>query len=110
MEYYGLRKAGNDIDLVIAKNDHENLSKMYPKDIKDLYGDLGICVSGFEIWNTICSFNYDYLSDCAIEKEDLKIVSLEKLLFLKALAIKIPKYQKDLKLIVQKILDDRYTK
>ena len=36
------------------------------------------------------------------------MISLEKLLFLKALGIKEEKYRKDLELIVKKIVDDRY--
>jgi hypothetical protein len=43
MEYYGLRKAGADIDLVISLGDHANLKHQYPHHIKDLYGDIGIC-------------------------------------------------------------------
>jgi hypothetical protein len=36
------------------------------------------------------------------------IISLEKLLFLKALGMKKDKYRVDLELIVKKILDDKY--
>lgn len=39
MEYYGLRKAGADVDLVIHPDDHAALMKMYPDHIRDLYGD-----------------------------------------------------------------------
>jgi len=110
MEYYGLRKAGLDIDLVIHNNDHKILMEKYPNNIKDLYGDIGICEYGFEIWNQICTFDYDYLKDNAIEENDYKIVSLEKLLFLKAIAMKIPKYHKDLELVVKLILEKAYKK
>ena len=40
MEYYGLRKAGSDIDLVIHNDDHKILKEMYPNNIRDLYGDI----------------------------------------------------------------------
>ena len=53
MEYYGLRKAGADIDLVIEISDHQALVNKYPSNIKDLYGDIGVCEFGFEIWNQI---------------------------------------------------------
>ena len=110
MEYYGLRKAGLDIDLVIHTEDHNILKIKYPNNIKDLYGDIGICEYGFEIWNQICTFDYEYLKLNAIEETEYKIISLEKLLFLKALAIKIPKYNNDLKLVVELILNKAYNK
>ena len=110
MEYYGLRKAGLDIDLVIHNDDHKILKGIYPNNIKDLCGDIGICEFGFEIWNQICTFDYDYLMENAIEENSYKIISLEKLLFLKALAMEIPKYHNDLELIVKLVLDKAYKK
>jgi len=110
MEYYGLRKAGDDIDLVIHPDDHAALMKMYPDHIKDLYGDIGICEYGFELWNQICTFDYHYLKKNAVDETDYLVISLEKLLFLKALAMEIPKYHRDLELVIQKILDIAYRK
>ena len=110
MEYYGLRKAGRDIDFVISKDDHRRLSEKYPDNIKDLYGDRGICEYEFEIWNQICTFDYDHLKEGAIEENDYIVVSLEKLLFLKAIAMNKPKYLKDLELVVDKILRNAYGK
>ena len=108
MEYYGLRKAGADIDLVIHPEDHRLLAEKYPEHIKDLYGDIGICEFGFEIWNQICTFDYFYLKASAAEEENCLVVSPEKLLFLKALAMEVPKHHRDLELIVKKVLDDAY--
>ena len=108
MEYYGLRKAGDDIDLVTSVVDHTRLAKQYPDHIKDLYGDIGICEFGFEIWNQICRFGYDDLKEGAIEESDLLIISLEKLLFLKTLAIKHDKYYQDVLLLVDEILRRKY--
>jgi len=110
MEYYGLRKAGADTDLVIHPDDHRALIAKYPDNVKDLYGDIGICEFGFEIWNTICLFDYDYLRPNAIEEPDFLIVSLEKLLFLKALAMAIPKYHDDLEMVVGLVLNKAYGK
>jgi len=110
MEYYGLRKAGLDIDFVIHTEDHNNLKIKYPNNIKDLYGDIGICEYGFEIWNQICTFDYEYLKINAIEENEYKVISLEKLLFLKALAMEIPKYHNDLKLVVELIKKKAYNK
>jgi hypothetical protein len=108
MEYYGLRKAGLDIDLVIHNDDHKTLKEKYPNNVKDLYGDIGICEYGFEMWNQICTFDYDYLRDNAIEEKDYLIISLEKLLFLKALGMEIAKYHKDLEMIVKLVLKKAY--
>ena len=110
MEYYGLRKAGLDIDLVIHNDDHKILKNKYPNNIKDLYGDIGICEYGFEIWNQICTFDYENLKENAIEEKEYLIISLEKLLFLKALAMEIPKYHKDLEMIVELVLKKAYKK
>lgn len=108
MEYYGLRKAGDDVDLVIHPEDHAALIGKYPDHIKNLYGDIGICEFGFEIWNQICTFDYHYLSEKAVEEDNYLVISLEKLLFMKALAMEIPKYHKDLELIVKRVLDLAY--
>lgn len=110
MEYYGLRKAGLDIDLVIHNDDHKILKEKYPNNIKDLYGDIGICEYGFEMWNQICTFDYDYLKENAVEEEKYIVISLEKLLFLKALAMEVPKYHKDLEMIVELVLNRAYKK
>jgi len=108
MEYYGLRKSGADIDFVISSQDYERLAKKYPDNLKNLYGDLGVCVAEFEIWKTICLFDYNFLVEGAIEEQDYGVISLEKLLFLKALAMKLPKYHQDLELIVDQVLQMQY--
>ena len=108
MEYYGLRQAGNDIDFVITPADYQRLSQKYPRHLRDLWGDLGVCIYEFEIWQSICLFDYEYLSAGALEAGAYRVISLEKLLFLKAMGMKIEKYHHDLELIVKKILDDKY--
>lgn len=107
-EYYGIRPSGADIDFVISASDYDRLAAKYPKNLKDLYGDLGVIVHGFEIWKTICQFDYKNLSEHAIDVGDYMIVSLEKLLFLTALGTKKDKYRKDLQLIVDKIFEIKY--
>ncbi len=108
MEYYGLRKAGKDIDLVVCYEDIVALVKKYPDHTKNLLGDFGVNIYGFEIWKTICFFDYDYLSPGAIEEKEYLVISLEKLLFLKALAMHAhEKYRKDVELIAKKINHDQ---
>ena len=108
MEYYGLRKAGADIDFIISPRDHENLKNIYPDHIKDLYGDIGVCEYEFEIWNQICRCDYEELRVGAIEEDAILIISLERLLFLKTLAIKVEKYYQDVLLLVDEILRRKY--
>ena len=108
MEYYGLRPAGNDIDFVITRQDYERLAQQYPDHLRDLWGDLGVCVYGFELWSCICQFDYDFLSAGALDLGPYRVISLEKLLLLKALGMQIDKYRHDLELIAQKIKGDKY--
>ncbi len=108
MEYYGLRKAGNDIDFVVAEEDHRALVQRHPGKVKDIHGDIGVCVDGFELWNRICLFDYGFLKEGCVESGDICIAHLHKLLFLKALAMGLPKYRQDLELIVQEILNRQY--
>lgn len=110
MEYYGLRESGDDIDLIAPEEDVIQLIKQYPAKVKDLWGDLGVCPFEFEIWSTICLFNYDDLSEGAVEQADILIISLEKLLFMKALAIKKEKYLKDTQLIADEIANRQFRK
>lgn len=110
MEYYGLRKAGDDIDFIISVEDYEGLANLYPENRKDLFGDLGVAIHEFELWKCILLFEYDFLSQGAIEEEEIKIISLEKLLFMKALAISEAKYEQDVRLIVEKIHRIQYGK
>lgn len=80
MEYYGLRKSGHDIDLMATEEDVVNLIKMYPDRVKDLWGDLGVCPFEFEIWRTICLFDYNFFKEGSIDEDDILIISKEKLL------------------------------
>ncbi len=100
MEYYGLRSAGADIDLIVTQKDMVKLLQQYPTYIKDLFADLGICVFGFEIWKTICYLSYQDLLAGAIDAGDFLVISLEKLLLLKSFGIHKPKYLEDVRLIV----------
>jgi len=108
MEFYSLRPSGADIDFVITAPDYDRLARQYPDHLKDLYGDLGVCVFEFEIWKSICLFDYDFLAVGALEQDGFRIISLEKLLFLKALGMKVDKYHHDLELLVGRVLQNQY--
>jgi hypothetical protein len=96
MEYYGMRKAGADIDLVISNEDYLALAEKHPDKRKDIYGDLGVVIHEFEIWRSIALLDYDfYLKDAASEGR-LLVVSLDRLLFMRVCAMDVEKYKKDL--------------
>jgi hypothetical protein len=108
MQYYGLRPSGADIDFIAVKEDVYNLIRLYPGRVKDLWGDLGVCPYEFEIWKTICLFDSADLSENAIDEGGFLVISIEKLLLMKALAMKVDKYLKDTQLIVQDMLNKKY--
>lgn len=95
MEYYNLRKAGNDIDLIASKEDINRLAHEYPQSLKDLWGDFGVVIDKFEIWKTIIYKDYDWYRDDALEREDFFVVSVDKLLYMKTLAFSVSKKYKD---------------
>ena len=100
MEYYGIRKSGLDIDAVICDSDYQELSQRYPDKRKDIYGDMGIVIEPFEIWRSIALLDYDFYAPEAIEYDCFKMVSIDKLLFMRVFAMDVEKYMQDLKLMV----------
>ena len=107
MQYYSLRESTKDIDLVAPKEDIAALARMFPHRIKDLWGDLGVCPYDFEIWKTICSFDYNYLSQGAIDIGEVLVISRELLIFSR-IAMKKDRYIDDAKQVMHQILDERY--
>ena len=103
MEYYDLRKAGDDIDLIASQEDLFNLIKLFPNRVKDLWGDIGVCPFEFEIWKSIHSLTYDDLKDGAINEGDILIPKLEKLVFIPLLTMDKEKYLNDTKVIARKL-------
>lgn len=99
MEYYGMRKAGRDIDLIISQDDYQVLSEKYPDNKKDLYGDLGLIINRFEIWRSIALIDYDFFLKDAIDEGTVLIVSIDRLLWMRVCAMEVEKYKKDLDLM-----------
>lgn len=76
-----------------------------------MFGDIGVIEYEFEIWNSICTLDYDQLRKDATEENDYLVVSIEKLLMLKAIAMKADeKYRRDVELIAEYILGKAYGK
>ncbi|OOM80733.1 hypothetical protein [Clostridium sp. BL-8] len=99
MEYYDMRKAGADIDLIITDEDYQALAQKYPNERKDLYGDLGMVIGKFEIWRSIAHLDYNFFKKDAIEEENILIVSIDRLLWTRVCAMEVEKYRNDLKLL-----------
>ncbi|WP_349668874.1 hypothetical protein [Lacrimispora sp.] len=99
MEYYGMRKAGRDIDLIISQDDYHVLTEKYPDNKKDLYGDLGFIINKFEIWRSIALIDYDFFLKDAIDEGNVLIVSIDRLLWMRVCAMEVEKYKKDLYLM-----------
>lgn len=99
MEYYEMRKAGIDIDLIITDDDYQVLARKYPDQKKDLYGDLGMVIGKFEIWRSIAHLDYDFFKKDAIEEENILIVSIDRLLWTRVCAMEVEKYRNDLELL-----------
>lgn len=99
MEYYGIRKAGVDADMVITDDDYQRLAKIYPEKLRDAYGDLGVMIERLEIWRSIALLGYDFFNDNAKSVGTIKVVSLDKLLFSRVAAMDVQKYKYDLILL-----------
>jgi len=99
MEYYGLRKSGVDIDLVVCDQDYQALALTYPNNRKDGWGDLGVMLEPFEIWRSIKLLDYEFYLKDAIDEQIAYVVSLERLCIMRVFAMNIPKYMDDLKMI-----------
>ncbi len=96
MEYYGMRKAGADIDLVISNEDYQALAAKHPGRRKDIYGDLGLLLNEFEIWRSIALMDYDFFLKDAIGEGEVFVVSIDRLLWMRVCAMEVEKYRKDL--------------
>lgn len=99
MQYYQLRKSGADIDLIITDEDYQTLASNNPDKRKDLWGDLGVVIELFEIWRSIALLDYDFYSKDAIYEGTAFVVSLDRLLFMRVIAMDVEKYKNNLKLM-----------
>ena len=111
MEYYGLRKRGLDIDCIVSNEDYQRLAEKYPGNKKDMWGDLGLLIGQYELFRSVYRFDYDFYSEDAFEYDQYKVISFEKLFFMKTIAFKnqpeILKLTNDFELMI-KYYDDNF--
>ena len=86
MEYYGLRKRGDDIDFIISDEDYQGLAEKYPNHKMDQWGDLGIVVDRCDLLRSVFRLDYDFYSEGSVEYKTCKVMSFERLLFMKSMA------------------------
>lgn len=99
MEYYGMRKAGADVDFIVSNADYQALAERFPDRRKDLYGDLGVVIGKFEIWRSIALLDYDFFLKDAIDEGKVLVVSIDRLLWMRVCAMNVEKYRNDLELM-----------
>ena len=115
MEYYGLRKTTHDYDYMVSKSDFNKLKKIHPEKILLLGGKNGDEIiymkeKDVDLISTLMNHNYNDLSKGAINFKNFKIISLEKLLYIKTIEVVFngsQKSKKDQKLIVNKIIKNK---
>lgn len=100
MEYYGLRKHGDDVDFIVTNRDYQQLKVQFPNNRKDIWGDFGIQVNGFELFRSIYRFDYAHYSVGSIELTNYKIVSVDMLFRMKVFATGVAqKHDSDVQLL-----------
>jgi len=87
MEYYGLRKHGDDVDFIITDRDYQNLKRKYPKNRKDVWGDFGLAIQDFELFRSMYKFDYSYYTQGSIALGDFLIVGIDMLFRMKIYAM-----------------------
>jgi hypothetical protein len=86
MEYYGLRPHGDDIDLLVTEDDETALWARFPKQRKDMWGDLGVLVDGVELFRSVYRLDAAFFGVGATEFEHCRMISSDRLLVMKWLA------------------------
>jgi hypothetical protein len=100
MEYYGLRKHGDDVDFIVTERDYQRLKVRFPDNRKDVWGDFGILVNGFELFRSIYKFDHAHYSVGAQELTNYKVVSLDMLFRMKVFALGVAeKHHEDVQLL-----------
>ncbi len=102
MEYYGLRQHGDDVDFIVTERDYQRLKVQFPENRKDVWGDFGILVNGFELFRSIYKFDHAHYSLGALELTHYKMVSIDMLFRMKAFSLGVaPKHDADFQLLKQ---------
>jgi hypothetical protein len=111
MAWHDLSAPGKGVQFVVTGADYEGLATLHPKHLKEQRGDLGVMVEPFELWASVCRFDYDALAIGAHDSGAYRVISLEKLLLLTCLRLTEEQNALvDMLLISSRILDQQYGK
>ena len=100
MEYYGLRSHGDDIDFIVTNRDYQGLKAKFPDHRKDVWGDFGFLINGFELFRSIFKFDHAHYSLGAIELANYKVVNIDMLFRMKVFALGVAaKHDRDVELL-----------
>ena len=88
MEYYGLRKCGDDFDFIVTNGDYQVLAKNYPDYRIDTWGDLLVEIGQYQLFRSLSRLDYSFYSENAIEYNHYKVISFQRLFFMKAAAVR----------------------
>jgi len=100
MEYYGMRKHGEDIDFIVSNRDYLQLEARYRNFRKDMWGDFGIKVNEYELFRSMWKFDYKYFNNGVIEFDEYNIISIDMLFRMKIFAMDAgEKHKNDIELL-----------
>jgi hypothetical protein len=100
MEYYGLRKRGADVDFIVTNRDYQRLKAQFPNNRKDVWGDFGLLIDGFELFRSIYKFDHAHYSQGAIELTNYKVINIDLLFRMKVFALGVAeKHNRDVQLL-----------
>lgn len=100
MDYYGLRRRGEDYDFIVSARDYAALEAAHRDCRKDMWGDFGIRVGELELFRSMYKFDYPYFSQGAFDAGGILVVSIDMLLRMKVFAMDAgEKHRKDLELL-----------
>jgi hypothetical protein len=87
LEYYGIRKRGDDYDFIVSSRDYQSLEAKYRDCRKDMWGDFGLRVGEYELFRSMYKFDYPYFDSGSIELGPLKVVSIDMLFRMQVFAM-----------------------
>jgi hypothetical protein len=100
LEFYGIRKHGEDYDFIISNGDYMKLENRYRNNRKDMWGDFGIRINEYELFRSMWKFDYSYFNVNTIELEKIKVVSIDLLFQMKVFAMSYDdKHRNDIELM-----------
>jgi hypothetical protein len=123
LDYHNVRKCGYDYDYMVSGVDWINLREKYPnninlfggKDEDEIDATINLNINGkhIDLIKTLWKYDYNYLSQNSINiiEDKIKIISLENILFIKSLPALKDHHKKsmdDLRLIIDKVVDNKY--